>query len=218
MKKYLFILTISLSIISARASAQFKIGVEAGAAFNILKGSCGLTDTKHGARVGITGNYTLKNKFQFETGVAYAFRGAKFTGLVSDPWFREFDSNAQYLQIPITAGYVTHLTNNIFLIPKAGFFLDIGLPNSTAHGVTINGDTYSVPLYGSRKIVTRNHYFNKVDCGMAFGFDILYKYLAFKFSYNMGIGGYYGMYTRYNNSQSINISLSYYFWKNKKRK
>lgn len=69
--------------------------------------------------------------------------------------YSSFDANIQYIEIPLTIGYKLNINDNLYLIPRIGGFVDFGLNNSKAVGITADGETVN-DLYvflGKRKYV-----------------------------------------------------------------
>lgn len=172
MKKLLFLISVMLLV--CKASAQVKVGVEAGVNLSRMVGSSSLPSEKTakvGGQMGVNVDYEFKNRWMLMSGLTFVrmqgelelgenYNGASagaYTNLTSLMKFPEVQSKINYLQVPLKLGYHFRLNERFSVIPSVGAYFAYGVGAGKCDLKVLDGETGEVsdaqwkPLDGKKE-------------------------------------------------------------------
>ncbi len=198
MKKLFVFLAAMLYVCSA--SAQVKIGIEAGANLSRMVGSSSLPSekkTKTGFQIGITADYELGSHWALMSGVSFIQRhgelelGENYHSTPSQyegyMRFPKVQTIINYLQVPLKLGYKFHLNQHVHLLPSIGLYAAYGFGAGDCD-LTVKdmGVTQWKPLEGKAEEGLKA--FRRWDWGTTAGLKMIFnQHYTVSLDYSMGI-------------------------------
>ena len=209
--KNLFFITMLFGCISAY-SQHWGYGIEVGYTNNRLQTKAIGSKPLSGFKVGGIIDYNFKSRILIETGIAYERKGGILEGnhIASQKISRIEASHIDYLNAPVSVGYKMNIKNKMLFIPQIGWFFNIGVQGS---GLLSGVDNYNQPYTMGIDIFSTsntNQYrpFSRTDTGPIFGFNIQYKKVRLKCSYELGIKPIHPIYGNPKN-RTVGASVAY---------
>lgn len=126
-KKYL-LLCIGFALFTTFASAQIKIGVDAGMNLSHFKASSDYSAKKKGGmkpgfQIGATVDYEFKKHWMLMSGLSFVQTQSRMQLAQSTAFFfPDTDIKLNHFMLPLKVGYNFHLSENFSLVPSVGFY------------------------------------------------------------------------------------------------
>ena len=206
MKKLLFVLSVLLC--ACHASAQVKVGVEAGANLSRFVGSSSLPSEKKakmGVQLGVNLDYEFMNHWLLMSGLTFIQTqgelklGENYNGVQGDSYmnptafmkFPEVQTKVNYLQVPLRLGYQFCLNESLCVIPSVGGYVAYGFGAGKCDLKVKDGETGKIsstqwrPLDGKEEQGLEA--FRSWDWGATAGVKAVWKqHYTFSFDYSIG--------------------------------
>ncbi|MCX6258261.1 MAG: porin family protein [Bacteroidia bacterium] len=205
--KKIFTIVIVLVLCSLISQAQIRYGVQAGLNLSTmtLKQS-GLTfDAKMlmGPEVGVFAVIPVTNEIDIQPGIAYSFRGSKYSFMGTDSKI-----SPVYINIPINVLYNFNIAKNKAFV-FVGLYLADGISGKVDNG---SGNGSQDIKFGSDTSKTMKAF----DYGLNFGVGYEFSNFQVALQYNLGLANLAPVTTdnAEMKARNINISLAYLFGNN----
>lgn len=229
MKTNKLILACLIILCSLPATAQVKLGVEAGANLsNFIANShsnpSGSKDMKVGFQAGLTADYEFQNHLMLMSGLYFVRKGGNLKlgenyhgehGIAAYYRYPNVEVKMNYLQIPVKLGYNFHINDKLSLIPYVGLYAAYGF-NAGESDLQMVGDGKLIntgwkPLDGYENTSGQAiRGFNHWDVGATAGIKaVIGKHYTISFDYNIGLNKAQSTYGLRNST--FQLSVGYRF-------
>lgn len=192
-----------------KASAQVKVGVEAGANLSRMVGTSSLPSEKTakvGGQLGVNVDYEFKNRWMLMSGLTFVRMqgelelGENYNGASADSYanlssfmkFPEVQTKINYLQVPLKLGYHFRLNERFSMIPSAGAYFAYGFSAGKCDLKVLDGETGEVsatqwkPLDGKKERGLDG--FRKWDWGAVVGVKAVWnQHYTLSLDYSYGV-------------------------------
>jgi hypothetical protein len=212
------------------ASAQFRVGVEAGYLNSNFALDGGPKHSTPGFLAGVIASYTIRDIGWLESGLSLQQKGVHFEPLyvaALPPFINDVQMKAYYLDLPLLLGLKFNITKELLILPKAGGFFSYGLHAEAAFagehvdegGQIIEGGAFAVKY---NPFTTLEHVgptldptlvrvgYYRFDVGFQAGLDVMWKQYALRGAYKQGLTPH-DFFTYRMNCRTFSVSLAYYF-------
>jgi hypothetical protein len=187
--KGLSIVAALLLLTAVTATAQVKVGVQAGlnsasmGEVSINNYPAGLDDGL-GFHAGVMLQVLTRSNWGVETGLYYSMQGGKETERDYDETY-EVKATAHYLKLPVQAIYQFRLAENLKLYPALGLYVAYGL------GGTLEGSGTATEDRGRAfDLAYKGDFFDgerrRFDMGVSAGLNLQYRRFIFGVGYDIG--------------------------------
>jgi hypothetical protein len=205
------------------ASAQFRIGAEAGY-LNSNYSIIGFNkQPQHSFLVGAIVSYTIRDIGWLESGLTFQQKGFRFEPTYDEEWLSVNDARmkAYYLDLPLLMGFKFNITNELSILPKMGGFFSYGLhAKASFAGLSNEGEAFITKYDPFSTLFNRGtavdppsirYDYYRIDAGFQAGLDVMWKQYALRGAYKHGLIPHQ-FFTDQLNCRTFSVSLAYYFF------